>query len=117
MPRPSFLHALHEDDRCPSRFASAFCSGGQEPRERPGSVTRQRLSIHSEDGAPVPVDWPTRVGSDPTPGVQRREAYPAGKLDRDADFGTGPDAVKLAKALAWIKPSRRAAAGGRIFRT
>lgn len=102
-----------------------------EPKAKPGdedypdpkafkkaqeSLQRQPLSIH-EAGSPVPVDWPRRVGSNPPPGVTRREAYPAGKLDRDADFGSGKDAKKLAKALAWIKPSRRAAAGGRIFKT
>jgi len=81
------------------------------------NLTRTPLLI--ETG--VPVDWPKTVGY-PPPGVVRASGYPAGKGDDkdgegiDAEYDCSPEGKKIAKAHAWMFPSKRVKACGKKYR-
>lgn len=70
---------------------------------------------------PVPIDWPRRPGF-PPPGVERAEAYPArtGPTTKPTVDMTYPNTVegrRLAKAHAWMFPSKRIKVGKKVLST
>jgi hypothetical protein len=69
----------------------------------------------------VPVDWPSRIGL-PAPGMMRKTAYPAGLgksvdgVGIDDEYPDTPEGRKIAKAQAWMFPSKRIKVGSKILR-
>jgi hypothetical protein len=70
----------------------------------------ERTGLRIDEGTPVPVDWPKRVGY-PSPGVVRKTAYPAGDAEADDDWTGVPDGAKFARAQASLFPSKRVRLG------
>jgi len=62
----------------------------------------------------VPTNWPKKVGY-PPPGLVKTRGYPAGSSkkgapgvpDSDGEYECTPEGKKLAKAQAWMFPSKR----------
>jgi len=73
----------------------------------------------------VPVNWPKKIGL-PSPGVVRATGYPAGSRnaknngpgipDSDGEYECSVDGKKLAKAQAWMFPSKRIKVCGEILK-
>ena len=79
-------------------------------------ISRTPLLIDLIESQPVPVDWPTKIGL-PAPGMQRKEAYPAGKKkgkgkgpgvpDHEIEYSCDKEGKKLAAAHRSMFPGRR----------
>ena len=69
---------------------------------------------------PVPADWPKKVGY-PPPGMIRMSAYPAGQgkgpkgKGTDAQYPDTEEGRKIAKAQAWLFPSKITRAGKKTY--
>ena len=80
----------------------------------------QRTPLLFESG--VPVNWPKRTGY-PSPGVIRGGGFPAGTNkggpgipEADAEYECSAGGKKLAKAQAWMFPSKRIKVCGKVMK-
>lgn len=84
-------------------------------------LARTPLLLHLVEGQPVPVDWPKKVGY-PPPGMIRKTSYPAGSgkgpgiPEADDEYPCTKEGKKLAKAQAWMFPSKRVKVCGKVLK-